>query len=238
MSVSERFTRPPARRALLALAAVALAGCAPGLPEPAGTPAPDPEAVAARLVEATTPASPRRTTFGWTLDEAGARLRGKGVVRMEAPERLRLDLFGPRGESYLAAALVGEEVRVPPAVAERFALPSPALLWGALGVVNPPAGARLAGATVDGEAATLRYETPAGEVLEYRAEGALLRTVRRVGESGALESIALTHSPEGVLQKAEYRDWGAYRTLVLTPESIENVAAFPESTWAPPGTAR
>jgi hypothetical protein len=227
-------------RALFALAVLATAGCAPRgqLPEPAGAPAPDPQALAARLRAATTPGSPQRATFTWELDEAGARLRGKGVVRAEAPERLRLDLFGPRGESYLAAALVGESFRLPPAVAAQIALPSPALLWGALGVIRPPAGATLATATTSGDAVTLRYTGPGEETVEFVTSGERLRSVRRLGRSGALESVTLTHSTEGRLGRAEYRNWAEYRTLVLAPETIANVEAFPESTWNPAGAPR
>lgn len=219
-------------------AVLASGACAPSVAPPAGTPAPDPQPVADRLVRGTLPPSPQRAAFGWELNEAGARLRGQGVVRAQAPERLRLDLFGPRGETYLAAALVEESFRVPPAVAGRFPLPSPALLWGALGVIRPPAGGRLVAASTEGEATTLRYQTAQGETVEFRAEGARLRSVRRVGKSGALESVELTRSAGGEIQRAEYRDWAAYRTLVLTPESITNVEAFPESTWTPAGAAR
>lgn len=218
-------------RALLALVILGAAGCAPRgqLPEPKGAPAPDPRALADRLRTATTPTSPQRATFTWELDEAGARLRGRGVVRAEAPERLRLDLFGPRGETYLAAALVGESFRLPSAVAAQIALPSPALLWGALGVIRPPAGATLASATTDGDAVTLRYTSAGEETVEFVSSGERLRTVRRLGRSGALESVTLTHSAEGRLSRAEYRNWAEYRTLVLTPETLSNVEAFPES---------
>lgn len=228
-----------ARRALLLAALVAGPGCASAAPPaiPAGPPAADPAAVESRLIRATTPGSPRQIGFTWELDEAGSRVRGRGVVRAEAPERLRLDLFGPRGETYLAAALVGEQFRVPPAVASRFALPSPSLLWGAMGVVRPPAGATLAGATTSDTTASLSYRTGAGETVEFGVRGDRLQTVRRVGGSGALESLALTYSAAGALQRAEYRDWGAYRTLVLNIESNDEASRFPEETWLP-GAAR
>jgi hypothetical protein len=227
-------------RALLLLGLLAAGGCAPraGLPEPRGVPAPDPQALADRIRAATTPASPQQVNFTWELDEAGARLRGRGVVRLHAPDRLRLDLFGPRGETYLAAALVEESFRLPPAVAAQVALPSPALLWGALGVVRPPAAARLASATTEGETVTLRYASPGEETVEFVLTGDRLRTVRRLGKSGALESITLSNAPEGRLARAEYRNWAEYRTLALTLETFTNVGSFPESTWNPGGSAR
>lgn len=205
---------------------------------PPGVPAPDPAPVAAGLQERTRPASARQVAFGWELDEAGAKLRGRGVVRLAPPDRLRLDLFGPRGETYLAAALVGEQARVPPAVAERFPLPSPALLWGALGVVRPPASARLVGASTDGGETLLRYEDAGGATLEFRARGERLAAVRRLVRGGVAESIEVTYGEDGAVRRTQYRDWAAYRTLTLTPESQTDVASFPEETWTPPGTDR
>ncbi|HEU0014640.1 MAG TPA: hypothetical protein VFQ45_13225 [Longimicrobium sp.] len=230
------------RTAATAVFAFALAGCpAPATQPPAttpGQPAPDPAAAAALADEvqrATVPAGPRQVAFAWELDEAGARFRGRGVGRYVAPERFRLDLFGPRGETYLSAALVDGTVRAPAILLERFKLPSPALLWGAIGVVRPPADARLVDATRAGDEATLRYAA-GGDAFEYRLEGGRLRTLRRRAGGGVAESIDLTYDVRGVLQRAGYRDWAAYRSLNLTLESSQDVAPFPESIWTPPGT--
>lgn len=217
-------------------AAAALAACAPAVTQgpPPGTPAPDPAAVEAALRAATTPSGPRQVNFAWELDESGARFRGRGVARFVAPERVRLDLFGPRGETLLAAALVDGEMRIPPIVAQRFRLPSPGLMWGMMGVVAPPAEARLLDATESDGATVLRYAL-GDDVLEYRARGARLESVRRTARGGVAESIDLTHDA-GTLQRAQYRDWAAYRGLTLTLESSSDVASFPPDTWTPPGT--
>jgi hypothetical protein len=240
------MTRPVTRHvaarcaALLALglAAPACTAAAAASAPPAGAPAPDPGPVAAELQRATQLPSPRQIAFAWELDEAGAKLRGRGVLRAQPADRLRLDLFGPRGETYLAAALVGEEARIPPAVAERFPLPSPALLWGALGVVRPPAGATLLGASRDGDATTVRYQLGDGTTLEFRSRNGRLDTLRRLERGGVRESVQLSWADGGTLRRTEYRDWAAYRTLTLTPESSTDVASFPEETWSPPGTGR
>jgi hypothetical protein len=230
-------------RQFLTTFALALAlpagACVPGAPPPAGPlpgePAADPAAVAAALRASTLPEGPRHATFGWELDEAGARFRGRGVARFEAPERFRLDLFGPRGESYLAGALVGDEARVPAAVEERFALPSPALLWATVGVVRPPGDARLAEASERGGAVALRYLLPGGDVLEYRARDGRLESLRRLRGRGVAESVELAHDQRGVA-RAVYRDWPAYRSLTLTVESLTDAAPFDEAIWSPPGT--
>lgn len=228
---------------LMSLAAAgALAACAPAAttqqapaPAPPAAPAaPDPAALAAETARGTVPAGPRQIGFGWQLDEAGARFQGRGVARLVAPSRFRLDLFGPRGETYLAAALVDGEARVPPALAERFSLPSPALLWGAVGVIAPPGDARLLAAEREGAGTTLRYQL-GGDVLEYRTRDGRLQTVRRSSRGGVAESIDLEYNAQG-LASARYRDWAAYRTLNLTLESATDVSTFPDATWTPPGT--
>ncbi|MDQ3389264.1 MAG: hypothetical protein M3483_07155, partial [Gemmatimonadota bacterium] len=140
--------------------------------------------------------------------------------------------------SYLAAALEDERVRIPPAVASRFTLPPPAFLWGALGVIRPPADARLLDASVLGERTTLRYALDAGEVMTFHAEGGILRSVRRLKDANVLESIERSQRGDGTLSRAEYRDPRAFRTLVLTHESTVDAASFPESTWYPAGAPR
>lgn len=221
---------------LLAVTLGVGAACAAANPAPVGAPVADPAATAAELIRATTPSAPRRTTFAWELNEAGSRVRGRGVVRSEAPERLRLDLFGPRGETYLSAALVADSFRVPPQ-AEGFALPSPALLWGALGVVRPPSGAALERATTAGAQTTLRYVAPAGDrfdfVLEGAADSVQLRRVERIARGGVVETLELSWSAPRVLARARYRDLAAYRELILTLEENVDVSAFPDAIWNP-----
>lgn len=238
-----RFDRYCAAAAMVALAACTppattqspSPGPAPQPGQPAQPAAPaDPAAIAAELQRATAPASPRQVNFAWVLDEAGARFNGRGVARFVAPSRFRLDLFGPRNETYLAAALVDGEARVPPALGERFALPSPALLWGAVGVVAPPAEARLIESSVNNGTTTLRYQL-GDDVLEYRARGGRLDSVRRTSRGGVAESIDLDYNAQG-LSRSQYRDWAAFRTLNLTPESSTDVPSFPDATWTPPGT--
>lgn len=234
------------------IALAALAACA-SAPAPASGPAPSPGAatppgqgtapaqdaatIAAQLQRATLPSSPRQANFTWALDESGARFNGRGVARYQAPDRFRLDLFGPRGETYLAAALVGETPRVPSNLEQRFRLPSPALLWGALGVVRPPSAARLLDASTSSGTTVVRYDLGAEGTLEYRARGGVLQGVRRVRGGGVQESIDLEHTGSN-LRSARYREWNALRTLNLSLESTNDVASFSEDIWSPPGTSR
>jgi hypothetical protein len=204
---------------------------------------PDPERFAESLQQATTPGVPRQANFEWTLDEAGSRVRGRGVVRFVAPERQRLDLFGPRGETYLAAALVGEEFRLPTGAAQGFDLPSPALLWAALGVIRPPTGAPLTSASMlNDSVAVLRYQLVGDEQLEFRAAhqngGTRLLQVERRGRRGTLETLRLEYGADGNLVRTRYRDWSAYRDLVFESESIRDATSFPENIWRPDAASR
>lgn len=237
----------PFTAALVAvLTACAAASASAGTPPPSPAPAPaaedatapNPDSIAAALRRASLPSSPRQVTFAWALDEAGSRFNGRGVARYAAPDRFRLDLFSPRGDSFLAAALVDETPRVPPQVEQKFRLPSPALLWAAVGVVRPGSSARLVSATDEGGRVTVRYDLGDAGTLEYRAHGGRLDSVRRTKGGGVQETVDLDRDAAGALKAARYRDQAAYRTLNLTLESSTDVASFPSDVWSPPGAGR
>lgn len=232
-------SRPGVRRsAMPALTAVlALAGCAGASVAPAGEPLPDPAATAAALVSATAATERSQITFNWTLEESGSRVRGRGVVRLQAPDRLRLDLFGPRNETYLSAALLGGEPRLPASAPADVPIPSPALLWAGLGVVRPPDGAVVEGASSSGDDTILRYREPGGgDLYEYVVQTSpapRLRQLQRVGPRGPIETVRLERSDAGDITRATYRDWSAFRDLTLEIESRTPADAFDESIWTP-----
>lgn len=239
----KRMTGPTLRGPVFAMGLmVALSpgvfGCAAARAgAPPGEPVADPGELVRSLQRSTRPTSPQQVTFAWTLDEAGSRVRGRGVVRYEAPERLRLDLFGPRGESYLSAALVGEEFRMPPAAAQGVALPSPSLLWAALGVFRVPPGAELTSATAGATESALRYELGDRQRLEFRAASVgdelLLTRVERAGPTGVVETLQLEREPSGRLSRTRYRDLSAYRDLIFEIEEARDVSSFPAEIWRP-----
>ena len=208
------------------------------LSAPMGEPVPDPAAFASALRQATLPGGPEQITFDWTLNERGSDVGGRGVVRTEAAERIRLDLFGPRGETYLIAALVDEEYRLPPEAANADDLPSPALLWASMGVLKPPAEARLVGATSTATAAELRYELPGGELYVYsfagsESEGFSLVRLQRGSSRGVIETVTVEHGADATLARAGYRDWTAFRELSLVVESVRSAQSFPTDIWSP-----
>jgi hypothetical protein len=198
---------------------------------------PDPAAAAAELLRATTPNRAHRIPFNWTLNEAGSKVSGRGLVRVDAPRRIRLDLFGPRNETVLAAALVEEDYRFPAGVTPGVALPSPALLWGGLGVIRPPAGATLLGVNASDSSAVIRYRAADGTTYQYethRSAGLVrLDGVERSGNGGRMETVRLTRDEGGRIKTAAYRNWAAFRELTLESGDITDVSSFPESTWQP-----
>lgn len=225
-------------------AALLLTGCAgTRVGQPVGTPVADPAAFAANLQAATVPPGPIQVTFDWDLDEGGSQVSGRGVVRVEAPERIRLDLFGPRGDTYLIAALVDEEYRFPTPSPPPVELPSPSLLWAALGVFKPPIGAMLQGATRDSLSADVRYESDAGQLFVYSFDATpgadlALRRVERAGPRGVIETVTIESGQEGGIVTTSYRDWTAFRDLTLKVESIREEAPFPSNIWRPGAESR
>lgn len=210
---------------------------------PIGDSVADPEDFAESLRMQTLPASAEQINFGWTLDEQGSLVRGRGVVRTEAAERIRLDLFGQRGDTYLVAALVDGQYRLPPEASNAVALPSPSLLWAALGILMPPGGAELTSATLGDGSAELRYGTGGDELFVFSFDGSeggpyRIRQVQRAGSRGVLETLALDRDANGSIRRARYRNWAEYRELTLDVEEVSPRQSFPPSIWRPDGVAR
>lgn len=218
-------------------AALLLAACAGAAVAPAGEPVPDPTGTAAALTSGSVPTSPRQINFDWTLVESGSRVSGRGVVRLQPPDRLRLDLFGPRNETYLSAALVGSDARLPAGAPDDVPIPSPALLWAGLGVIHPPRGATLEGVSTSGDATILRYrEGAGGDLYEYTVSNGTprrLRQLQRIGPRGPVETVGLEWSDAGEIVRATYRDWSAFRDLTLDIVSSAEAEPFPENIWTP-----
>lgn len=221
-------------RALPALAlAAALLGCAGGRP---GTPVPDTrvEEAARVALEDSRLREPVQIIFGWQLNESGSRLRGRGVARMEPPYRARLDLFTENGETAARAALVDDELRVPPEVDRRL-IPPPPLLWTSLGVFRPGEGAEAVdGRSVEGDALRLRYRTPGGEELRYELRDRTVVAAELVREGTVVERVRLEPGASGRFpDEATYRDLTAFRELKVTVESIERVEPHSPDIWHP-----
>ncbi len=214
--------------------ALIVAGCAPALP-PADPGAPLQPQLAQQLADSTSLRRPLHIVFAWNFTEENARFSGRGATRVEPPYRARLDLFGPRGETYLAAAAVGDELRLPPAMAPglRAVVPPVALLWSALGVLRAPEGATLELTQQRGDTLIIGY-VRADEHWRFRAVAGRLQYVEWNGPNAGRRTVELRGSGEYHLPAvAVYRDWAAFRELTLTLEEVNEAASFPPDTWHP-----
>ena len=206
-----------------------LAGCASATP-PAGTIEPG---VEEQAVAVTRPENRLHVTFNWTFTEQQSRFSGEGATRLEPPYKARLDLFGPRGEAYISAALVEYELRLPPGAAADL-LPPPTLLWSALGVLLPPQGATLTLATRTGASAQLEYRDSNGRWRFSLENDRLRRAEWEGGEGGGRRTVEIRAWGErNVPSQVVYRDWLAFRELTLTLNQVEDADPFPPDTWYP-----
>lgn len=221
-SVLQRFLA-----SLAPLIATVLLACA-ARSEPGGVPVSyESESVAIRE---TTPENSLWITFDWEAREREARYTGKGAARVVPPEMARLDLFGPRGESYLSAAVVAGEVRLPPSTNSAM-IPPPALLWGALGIFTPPAGAELTSSKQDGRRLRLDYRA-GDDTWRFDFDSDRLRRVEWNGAGGARKSVELKGEGAARLpREAVYRDWASFTELKIRVGEVEEVDSFPPEIW-------
>lgn len=173
-----------------------------------------------------------RVIFDWRLQDRDGRFSGQGVLRVE-PGRARLDLFGPRSESYLSAVLDGLRLRLPDG-ADGSQLPPPPLFWTVLGVLTPPPGAGLVGAEATGDRAELRYGE-AGNAWAFSFEDRQLARAEWTGTGSGRRTVELEgQTAAGTPLEAKYRDWPAFLELVLSATQVTEVDGFPDDTWILP----
>jgi hypothetical protein len=226
-------TRRAIPLAVTPLVAVTVLGCAPREPAVIG-PVGDPESAALQLRETTGLEDPLRIVFDWELNDGGQRVDGRGVARVEPPDRARLDLFLDNGETVISAALVDGDLRLPPGSPDDI-LPPPDLMWGALGIFRPVGDARLVGADhLEGEAVRLRYQHGDGREVHFRVVDGALRALELVQGGRVVQRVDV--APERVQRypvEATYRNLSAFRELKLVRQSLAVVDAFDPEIWDP-----
>lgn len=208
----------------------AVAGCASGGAAPAPPAAGPPDrALEAEAVSSTGLGQPLELVFAWRLAEREARFTGRGVARIEG-DRARVDLFGPRGESYLSAVLVDRELHLPSGL-ESVPLPPPDLFWSVLGIFRPPPGVELAVARDEGRTRRLEYRR-AGDRWLFRLDAGRLTEAEWTGSSEGRRTVKLEgYHARGVPVKATYRDWPAFVELEMTLGEVREVDGFPNEIW-------
>lgn len=180
-------------------------------------------------------AAPVQIVFEWSLRDGRSRIGGRGAARMEPPARARLDLFTENGETAARAALVDDEIRIPPE-ADRRLVPPPPLLWAALGVFRPGSGAAFLGAEeLDGGRHRLRYELDGGDELRYEVgERGSVRRAELARDGRVVERVRVERDgEEGFPVRARYRHLPDVRELRVERESVERVDAHDPEIWNP-----
>jgi hypothetical protein len=176
--------------------------------------------------------TPLRLVFDWSLQDRDARFSGEGATRLEPPYRARLDLFGPRGEEYLSAALVDFDLRLPPGATAEV-LPPPALFWSVLGVFRAPEGAQLVGARGDSSASELRYRA-GDQTWTFVLEQGRLQRAEWQGPAQGRQTVEIREYGQRDLPgRVVYRDWRAFRELTLTLNQVYDAQPFPAEIWTP-----
>jgi hypothetical protein len=197
-------------------------------------PAVDPQQLALALEDRTSLTEPIRVIFGWQLNEAGVRVGGRGVARIEPPFKARLDLFLGNGATVIRAALVDGDLRLPPGAPDNI-LPPPDLMWGVLGVFRPRFGTELLGAErLEGGLLRLRYRYADSRELHYRVNGGDVTSLELLDGGHVVERVELATGDETRYPaEATYRNLAAFRELKLIREDLERVESYPPDIWDP-----
>lgn len=210
-------------RAVVALVAAAVLGCAPRLRPLPGT------TVSPVLPRAELPPGHRRIVFRWELTDADMIARGEGAARIASPDSARLDFFLGGGVGGGAAILIGDSLVLQEAAGDitRRLVPTPPLLWASLG--------RLAIGRVDEVIAAANgasLQADIGDPVVWRVTfiADTLSRLERVDRERVLEWVERSRDGRTVRYKHETQR----RSLELVITSNSAIGAFDPAIWSLP----
>jgi hypothetical protein len=196
-----------------------IAACARAVAPIRGTPAPPSSIPRIELTGA------RQIVFRWQYNEDFMVARGEGVARLVAPDSARLDFFADGGFGSGYALLFGDRLVAPGGDLVRGMLPSPPMLWAAVGRLAVPSASDTV-ATVDG--GVLRADI--GRDPRWRV------TISD-GRLAALEHLEKMRVSESVVRASDgavrYTNPKSRRMLRITITREETVPGFDASIWRP-----
>ena len=210
----------PFARALVVLAAFAIAACAPRARALPGLPAPT-----TRLPVAGIPEGHHRVVFRWTYEDPDMNARGEGLARIASPDSARMDFFVDPGMGAGYALLIGDDLDAPGIALVRRYLPPPPLLWATLGRLEVPPSADTT-VRVDGE--TVRADIGRDPVWRATFLGSRLSRLERIDGGRVMERV--TRAPDDAVR---YEHLAARRTLTLSVTRREVVTGFDATIWSP-----
>jgi hypothetical protein len=235
--VGERRGRPPGPRGRggaafpLAASLLWLGACAPAVKPLTGLPAPavlPPTAIA--------PVA-QRLRFTWGYRDETFEAQGDGVVRVQGPDRARLDFFLRNGLAGGYAILVGDSLFVPGIDLVRRVLPPEPLLWATLGRValppTPDTAARLDGDTLRADLGTLRGGDATradGRAWRLAFAGRELARVERIEGGALVEWVARTRGDDGQWRLRYVHERGRRRLDIAVTDTLV-VEEFDDEIW-------
>jgi hypothetical protein len=175
--------------------------------------------------------------FRWRYSDPELDLAGDGRARLAAPDSAKLDFVIDHGQGTGGgfALLLGDTLLAPTASSRALHryLPSPPLLWAALGRFAVPPG-RDTARRQDGDTLRADVGTVTGKGLRaaWRAAfvGITLVSLERVG-GGRVREIVTRGVDSSGAESVQYQRLGSSRTLTLTKVQSESVASFADSIW-------
>jgi hypothetical protein len=204
-----------------------LGGCAAAVLPLTGRPTEE------RLVAPTVERRPHLIRFGWRYADETFEASGDGVVRVQAPDRARLDFFLQNGMAGGWAILIGDSLTIPGIDLVRRLLPPPPLLWAALGRLTLPASADT---IVRRDADTLRAALIAGggtaAADEWRVamvRGAITQVDRLEGQR-LVETLAARRASTGGIE-VQYVHLKGKRRLTIAVRDTTFVEGFDDAIW-------
>jgi hypothetical protein len=199
--------------------AALFAGCARAVGPLRGTPAPPSSIPRLELVGA------KQMNLRWEYNDATMVARGEGVARLTAPDSARLDFFldGGFGSGYVL--LFGNRLIAPGGDMVARMLPSPPMLWAAVGrLAIPPSSDTVA--TVDGD--VLRADIGRDPGWRLAVIDGRLTSLERIVNGKVSESVV--RAADGSVR---YANPTTRRSLRITITREETVPGFDASIWRP-----
>jgi hypothetical protein len=186
------------------------------------------------------PAQPQLLRFTWTYKDETFEANGDGAVRMQRPDRARLDFFLRNGMAGGYAILLGDTLLVPGIDLVRRLLPPTPLLWASLGrLALPPTRDTVARIDVD----TLRVDLGAlqgqdasgaeGRAWRLAFSGTTLARAERIEGGKVIEWMSRRRGADGQWQLQYVHERGK-RRLAIAVTDTTSVEGFDDAIWRRP----